>query len=63
MYKNGILAGETLPDQLSLLITDNLQAGFSYLITVSATNDVGEGSASPSLEIMAARVPFAPLNV
>lgn len=46
VYKNNILTGDVLPDQLSLLITENLVAGLTYQLSVSAYNDVGEGEIS-----------------
>lgn len=46
VYKNNILTGDVLPDQLSFLITENLVAGLTYQLSVSAYNDVGEGEIS-----------------
>ena len=45
------------------MVTNNLMAGITYLFSVSAYNDVGEGPISSSQAIMAAKVPLAPINV
>jgi hypothetical protein len=61
VYKNGELIIETV--DLSAMVTNQIIAGVTYQIRVSAYNDVGESSQSAALSIMAARVPNAPTNV
>lgn len=51
------------PSQLSLLISDNISPGVTYLISVAAYNDIDQGPVSDNLQIMAAQVPDAPSNV
>jgi hypothetical protein len=63
VYKNGIQISDLSPEILSLSITDNISAGVTYQVSVSAYNGVGEGEISDNLEIMAAHVPDAPTNV
>lgn len=45
------------------MITQSIQAGQVYQISVAATNAVGEGEHSDVLSIMAASVPSAPSEV
>jgi hypothetical protein len=61
VYKNGIKVGSTSFDASSFVITTNLVAGNIYQIQVAAYNDVGESLKSEPTDIMAARVPNAPL--
>lgn len=63
VYKNGVKVSDLAWNVYSYTITSNLQAGNTYLISVSAYNDVGESVLSPSNSIMAAKVPNAPTNV
>jgi predicted DNA-binding ArsR family transcriptional regulator len=63
VYKNGIMITDLGPEVLSLSISDNIAAGITYQVSVSAYNDVSEGPISDNLEIMAAMVPDAPTNV
>jgi predicted DNA-binding ArsR family transcriptional regulator len=66
VYKNGVhIPGtlETGPTILSLIITDNIVPGANYDISVAAFNEVGEGSKSAALTVMAAKIPDAPTGI